>query len=151
MPNLLSHHALPAARRNRDSCREPRGRDTTVVSRRLVCLLVVCFVIGASPLGVAAQPMAIVAIVGCVDSDERGRFLVTQATAPTALQERLPEPPPPNSPLGNETIRLVGTLDEFGVSRLDGHKVWIKGLLNPGDPLDLLNLTSITDLSSSCE
>ncbi len=61
--------------------------------------------------------------------------------------------PPADAPLGARTIRLIGTLDEFGVDDRVGHKVWAKGLLNPANAgdADLLNLTSITTLSDRCE
>ena len=65
----------------------------------------------------------------------------------------MPEEPPADTLLGAGTIRLIGTLDEFGVPGPAGHKVWAKGLLNPdaADGADLLNLTSITTLSDRCE
>ena len=98
-----------------------------------------------------AQPMSIMMTVGCVERDGRGGLTLTRATDPEALAARLPEQPPADAPLGMLTIRMVGTLDEFGVAAHEGHKVWAKGLLNPGEPNDLLNLTSITHLASSCE
>jgi len=100
---------------------------------------------------VATQPMPIVMTVGCVDPDAQGGFSLTRATEPDAMTDRLPEQPPANASLGTGTLRLVGTLDEFGVADHTGHKVWVKGLLNPGEPNDLLNLTSITHLAPSCE
>ncbi len=102
----------------------------------------------------AAQPMPIMATVGCVEkSGDDGRFHLVRATEPEALQERMPEEPPADTPLGARTIRLIGTLDEFGVPARAGHKVWAKGLLNSAaaSGADLLNLTSITTLSESCE
>ena len=101
----------------------------------------------------AAQPMPIMATVGCVESGDDGRFHLVRATEPEAQQERMPEEPPADAPLGERTIRLIGTLEEFGVPGLAGHKVWAKGLLNPSDAggADLLNLTSITTLSDRCE
>ncbi len=101
----------------------------------------------------SAQPMPIMATVGCVESNDDGRFHLVRATEPEALQERMPEDPPADTPLGARTIRLVGTLDEFGVPARTGHKVWAKGLINPdtAGAADLLNLTSITTLSDRCE
>ena len=101
----------------------------------------------------AAQPMPIMAAVGCVESGDDGRVHLVRATEPEALQERMPEEPPADTPLGARTLRLVGTLDEFGVPGLAGHKVWAKGLLNPdaAGGADLLNLTSITTLADRCE
>ena len=110
-------------------------------------------VLAALPGTSAAQPMPIMATVGCVESGDDGRFHLVRATEPEALQERMPEEPPADTPLGARTIRLIGTLDEFGVPGRTGHKVWAKGLLNPADAgdADLLNLTSITTLSDVCE
>lgn len=99
----------------------------------------------------ALQPMPIMTAVGCVDNAGRGEFLVVNATVPLPLEERMPEAPRPDAPLGDLTIRLVGTLEEFGVANYGGHKVWVKGLLNSTEPHDLLNLTSITSLSSTCK
>ena len=100
-----------------------------------------------------AQPMPIMATVGCVESGDDDRFHLGRATEPETLQERMPEQPPADTPLGARTIRLIGTLEEFGVPGRTGHKVWAKGLLNLSDvdSADLLNLTSITTLSDRCE
>ena len=109
--------------------------------------------LAALPSMSAAQPMPIMATVGCVESGDDGRFHLVRATEPEALQERMPEEPPADTALGGRTIRLIGTLDEFGVPARTGHKVWAKGLLNPAGAAggDLLNLTSITTLSDLCE
>ena len=105
------------------------------------------------PSASTAQPMPIMGTVGCVEGGDDGRFHLVRATEPEALQERMPEEPPAAAPLGARTIRLIGTLDEFGVPGRTGHKVWAKGLLNPAAAAgaDLLNLTSITTLSDRCE
>lgn len=114
-------------------------------------LLTLCGVVLVLTTGATAQPMSVMMTVGCVEGDGRGGFTLTRATDPEALADRLPEQPPADAPLGMLTIRLVGTLDEFGVGKHDGHKVWAKGLLNPGEPYDLLNLVSITHLAPSCD
>ncbi len=108
---------------------------------------------GALSITPAAQPMSIMVTVGCVESGDDGRFRLVRATEPEAQQERMPEQPPADAPLGARTIRLIGTLEEFGVGDRAGHKVWAKGLLNPdaAGGADLLNLTSITTLSDRCE
>ena len=102
-------------------------------------------------VAVATQPMPIMMTVGCVERDGQGGFRLTRATEPEAMTDRLPEQPQADAPLGTATLRMVGTLDEFGVADHGGHKVWAKGLLNPGEPNDLLNLTSITHLAPTCE
>jgi hypothetical protein len=95
--------------------------------------------------------MPVVMTVGCVEMDGRDGVLLTRAIEPTAIDERVPDQPPSDAPLGAETLALVGTLDEFGVANHEGHKVWVKGLLNPAAPHRLLNLISITHLSPSCD
>ena len=111
----------------------------------------VLLLLAASTIVAPAQPVPIMMTVGCVESDGRGGFTLTRATDPAAIADRLPEQPRADAPLGTSTIRMVGTLDEFGVAKHEGHKVWAKGLLNQADPVDLLNLVSITHLSASCK
>ena len=122
--------------------RRPRFR------RFLAAVLLAAGVVGAP----AAQPMPIMTTVGCVEP-AAGGFRLVRATEPQAVQERLSPEPPADASLGSRTIRLIGTLDEFGVGRRAGHKVWAKGLLNPdaAGGTDRLNLTSITTLSDRCE
>ena len=105
------------------------------------------------PSATAVQPMPIMMTVGCVEPAGPGGFDLVRATEPEAVQERMPEQPPADTPLGSRTIRLIGTLDEFDVGRRAGHKVWAKGLFNPdaAGGADRLNLTSITTLSGRCE
>ena len=107
--------------------------------------------LGAVPLIQVAPPIPLMMTVGCVETDGRDGFTLTRATEPAAIQERVPAQPAADAPLGDQTLRLVGTLDEFGVAAHVGHKVWAKGLLNPGEPVPLLNLTSITRLGQSCD
>ena len=118
---------------------------------RVLLFTVLVFLAAGALVGAATQPLSIMMTVGCVERDGRGGFTLTRATDPEALVDRLPEQPPADAPLGMLTIRMVGTLDEFGVAAHEGHRVWAKGLLNPGEPHDLLNLTSITHLAPSCE
>ncbi|MBM61687.1 MAG: hypothetical protein CL484_01920 [Acidobacteria bacterium] len=97
------------------------------------------------------QPMPIMATIGCVEPDGRDGFNLARASEPQALLERMPAVPSADTPLGTKTLKLVGTLEEFRVSTHVGKKVWVKGLLNPGESLDLLNLTSITQLAVACD
>ncbi|HIE92810.1 MAG TPA: hypothetical protein EYQ83_08060 [Acidobacteria bacterium] len=116
----------------------------------LMLVLATLVLAGTSPV-LTAQTMPVVMTVGCVEMDGRDGVLLTRATDPTAIDERAPDQPPSDAPLGAETLTLVGTLEEFGVANHEGHKVWVKGLLNPAAPHPLLNLTSITHLSPSCD
>ncbi len=108
-------------------------------------------IVAGAVLRAVVQPMPMMTTVGCVEADGRGRFVLKRATEPTVIEERVPDEPDPDTPLGSQSIRLIGTLDEFGVGNHEGHKVWAKGLLNAGEPFRLLNLVSITHLSSLCE
>ena len=126
----------------------PRRRPSPGRRACAAALLLAAGAVGAP----AAQPMPIMTTVGCVEPADGGGFLLVRATEPEAVQQRLPPEPPADTPLGPRTIRLIGTLDEFGVAGRTGRKVWAKGLLNPAPAgPDRLNLTSITTLSDRCE
>ncbi|MYK87881.1 MAG: hypothetical protein F4018_05795 [Acidobacteria bacterium] len=95
--------------------------------------------------------MAITTTVACVEADERGAFYLVHATEPEPVSDRLPPEPEPTAVLGEHRIRLIGTLDEFGVARHVGRKVWAKGLLIEDETERRLNVVSITRLSPDCE
>ncbi len=103
-----------------------------------------------------AEFMPIVMMVGCVQQDGRGGYLLTDATDPVALEDRIPDEPTPTAALGEGQVRLVGTLDEFGVGNHTSHKVRVRGLYlegesqSTGDDEDRLNLTSIMMLATAC-
>ena len=99
----------------------------------------------------AAQPMPLVMMVACVETDDRGAFHLAHATDPEAIADRLPPQPEPSAALGVRRIRLIGTLDEFGVARHVDYKVWAKGLLIEDETELRLNLVSLTPLSPDCE
>ena len=99
----------------------------------------------------ATQPMPVMMTVACVEAGEEGAFHLIRATDPEAIADRLPPQPEPAAALGGNRIRLIGTLDEFGVARHVGHKVWAKGLLIEEETERRLNLVSITRLSADCE
>ena len=99
----------------------------------------------------AQQPMSIMMTVACVEAGEEGAFHLIRATEPEAIADRLPPQPESSVALGGHRIRLIGTLDEFGVARHAGHKVWAKGLLIEDESERRLNLVSITRLSADCE
>ena len=96
----------------------------------------------------------IVMMVGCVEDDGRGGFLLTSATDPVALDDRIPDEPKPTAPVGDGRVRLVGTLDEFGVGDHATHKVRVRGLFaeaeSQSDSESRLNLTSIMMLATAC-
>lgn len=99
----------------------------------------------------AARPMPLMMTVGCVEAGDRGVFRLTRATEPEAIADRLPPVPAPSAALGSGEIRLIGTLDEFGIADHVGRKIWAKGLLVEDETERRLNVVSITRLSPSCE
>ena len=98
-----------------------------------------------------SQPLPIMTTVACVEENDEGAFYLTNATEPEAVADRLPPQPEPSAALGAGRIRLIGTLDEFGIVSHVGHKVWAKGLLIEDETERRLNLVSITHLSAACE
>ncbi len=98
-----------------------------------------------------SQPLPIMTTVACVEENDEGAFHLTNATEPEAVADRLPPQPEPSAALGAGRIRLIGTLDEFGIVSHVGHKVWAKGLLIEDETERRLNLVSITHLSAACE
>ena len=99
----------------------------------------------------AVQPLPIMMTVACVEAGEEGTFHLVNATEPEAIADQLPPPPEPSAVLGGRRIRLIGTLDEFGVARHVGHKVWAKGLLIEDETERRLNLVSVAHLSPDCK
>lgn len=95
--------------------------------------------------------MPIMMTVACVEAGEAGAFHLIRAAEPEAIADRLPPQPDPSTALGVHRIRLIGTLEEFGVARHVGHKVWAKGLLIEDESERRLNLVSISRLSAGCE
>ena len=105
-----------------------------------------------TPLPVeVSQPLPIMTTVACVEENDEGAFHLTNATEPEAVADRLPPQPEPSAALGAGRIRLIGTLDEFGIVSHVGHKVWAKGLLIEDETERRLNLVSVTHLSAACE
>ena len=83
--------------------------------------------------------------------DDQGAFHLVHATDPEAIADRLLPQPEPSAALGVRRIRLIGTLDEFGVARHVDYKVWAKGLLIEDETELRLNVVSLTPLSPDCE
>ena len=98
----------------------------------------------------AAQPMPLMMVVGCV-AQEADEWWIVRATEPVEITEEVPPEPEVGTPLGEGRLRLIGTLDEFGVRDHAGHKVRVKGLLIEDDGESRLNLTSIRHLFPACE
>ena len=95
--------------------------------------------------------ISMVTLVGCVEGGTAEGLFIGKATIPQEIHDRLPEQPAPDVPLGTGRVRLIGTLDEFGVASHVEHKVWVKGLHIEGESENRLNLVSITHLAETCQ
>ena len=98
----------------------------------------------------AAQRMPLMMSVGCVVQEGEQRWIVS-ATEPVEITEEVSPEPDVSTPLGEGRLRLIGTLDEFGVSNHTGHKVRVKGIRIKGNDDTRLNLTSLRHLLPACE
>lgn len=124
------------------------------VRRASVATVLAAGLVGVSVLiapPVEGQPMPLMMMVGCVEGDEADGFQLARVSEPEVMQDRIPPEPPPDAPLGERQLRLIGTLYEFGVAEHVGHKVWARGILIEGESEVRLNLVSITRLATSCE
>lgn len=117
----------------------------------LVALLFACGPCIVSSAQSAPNTAAMVTLVGCVERGTGEGLFVGKATAPQEMDDRLPEQPALDVPLGTGRVRLIGTLDEFGVAAHVEHKVWVKGLYIEGESENRLNLVSITHLDGTCQ
>jgi len=98
----------------------------------------------------AVQRMPLMMAVGCI-AQEGDQWWLVSATEPVEITEEVPPEPEVATVLGAGRLRLIGTLDEFGVSNHAGHKVRVKGILLEDDNETRLNLTSIRHMLPSCE
>ena len=91
----------------------------------------------------------ILAIRSYYENNEQ--WWLVSATEPVEITEEVPPEPEVATVLGAGRLRLIGTLDEFGVSNHAGHKIRVKGILLKDDDETRLNLTSIRHMLPSCE
>ena len=118
------------------------------VLRTILFVLVLYSVSSAQSV---TNTVVMVTFVGCVAGEKTEGFFVDKATIPEEIHDRLPEQPASDVPLGSGHVRLIGTLDEFGVDAHVEHKVWVKGLYIEGASENRLNLVSITHLAETCQ
>tara|TARA_B100000586_G_scaffold68091_1_gene47413 strand:- start:578 stop:940 length:363 start_codon:yes stop_codon:yes gene_type:complete len=98
----------------------------------------------------ATQSVPMIMSVGCV-AQEGDQWWVVEATEPLEITEEVPVEPEVDTPLGDRRLRLIGTLEEFGVENHASHKVRVKGLLIESSTETRLNLTSLRHMSPNCE
>ena len=97
------------------------------------------------------EKVDIVAVTGCVVETETDTWMLTAATDPVAS---IANGPPPNQPhegptSGDGEFHLIG-VSEFDLPSVRDQTVLVKALLIPADPVNRLNLTSVTKVAPSC-
>ena len=105
--------------------------------------------------GVSAQApvdrVDIVAVTGCVVETEADTWMLTAATDPVPS---IANGPPANQPhegptSGDGEFHLIG-VSEFNLPSVRDQTVLVKALLITADPVNRLNLTSVTKVAPSC-
>jgi len=119
---------------------------------KVLATLLVVSVLGMVCLAQSTpSTISMVTLVGCVERGTADGLFIDKATIPQEIHDRLPEQPASDVLLGSGRVRLIGTLDEFGVGAHIQHKVWVKGLYIEGASENRLNLVSITHLAETCQ
>jgi len=120
--------------------------------RALVFFLAI--LLGAACFTWAQERTSIMFIVGCL-AQENDTWILTNASDPTPVMgapgSKTENEPLADAPLGTNRFRLVGTVQEFGVDKLKGHKVRVKGLVMKAVPESRVNLTSLRMLGTGCQ
>ena len=95
---------------------------------------------------------ALVQVVGCLTQDPTQAWMLTNTSPPVPTRDQGPPPAAQSAgakPLGQETYRLV-SVARFKPHAFNGQKVEAKGLLYKAPSKNLLDLTSLQAVGSSC-
>lgn len=124
-----------------------------------VSALIVAIPLAASALAQAQTPasperMRAMFVVGCL-AEENGKWMLTRAGDPVPVAgvpgSKTDNEPAVDAPLGKNRFSLIGTVEEFGVTKHKGHKVRVKGLVIKATPDSRINLTSLKMLGVECK
>jgi len=99
---------------------------------------------------VPVEKVPIVAVAGCLAQDG-DRWLLTSATEP---EPSIANGPPAGQPYkgptsGKNTFHLIG-VSEFDLPSHKGHTVLVKALFIKAEPVNRLNITSVTMIADTC-
>jgi hypothetical protein len=110
-------------------------------------MLVVLALLQAAP----AQKIPIVSVTGCLKEATPNNWTLVNATEPAPSSANAPPAAevPKTPPVGKNQFRLIG-VSEFGLSQHRDHTVIIKGLLIKAEPVNRLNMTSVTMVAAAC-
>jgi hypothetical protein len=99
----------------------------------------------------SAQKVDIVSVSGCLRETTPGTWMLVDATEPVASNANAPAKNeiPATLPIGKNQFRLIG-VSEFDLPLHKDHGVIIKGLCIKAQPVNRLNITSVTTIAPSC-
>lgn len=99
----------------------------------------------------AARKTDIVSVTGCLREQGAGNWMVVAATDPVSSSANAPlkSELPTTAVTGPKQYKLIG-VGEFHLNTYKDQTVVVKGLYIKADPVDRLNITSVTTAISSC-
>jgi len=124
------------------------------IEKMMVTALVAISAASAATLAAVAQAPAdkvpIVAVAGCLEQ-QGDKWMLTSATEPEpSVANGPPAGQPYKGPMsGKNTFHLIG-VSEYDLPSHKGHTVLIKALFIKAEPINRLNITSVTMLSATC-
>ena len=102
-------------------------------------------------LQAASNKVDIVSVAGCLREPSADTWMLVNATDPAPSNANAPDKKdiPARAPTGRNQFRLIG-VSEFNLPAYKDHAVIVKGLHIKAQPVDRLNITSVTTISASC-
>jgi len=101
-----------------------------------------------------APNFSLVQVVGCLTPAAKGRWILTNSTAPIITKEEAAGPEAlksaASSALGSETFELVSVSPSLKADTHRGHKMEARGLLYRDTTFAEINLTSLAMVSNTC-
>ena len=118
--------------------------------RVIVLGALVAATLSAGTARAQTDKVPIVAVTGCL-SAEGENWMLTRATDPTPSVANAPAAGQPvtGPTSGKQSFRLIG-VSEFDLPSHKGHTVLVKGLLVKAEPVNRVNVTSVTMVSATC-
>jgi hypothetical protein len=98
-----------------------------------------------------AQKVDIVSVAGCLRETAPGTWMLVDATEPVPSNANAAPKNeiPATLPIGKNEFRLIG-VSEFNLPLHKDHGVIIKGLYIKAQPVNRLNITSVTTIAPAC-
>jgi hypothetical protein len=108
------------------------------------------FLLAAALAQAAPRTVDIVSVTGCL-REANGSWTLENATDPTPSTANAPAKNelPAEPPRGKNRFALIG-VSEFNLPQHKDHTVIVKGLHIKAQPVNRLNITSVTTVSPAC-